>query len=69
MDKRIHPTRWLWTTALYSLLLGAAAASLMYYTMPGPRTLTPEIRMVAMASVVCAGLCVISATAHWWIRR
>jgi|APTNR8051073442_1049403.scaffolds.fasta_scaffold00090_34 hypothetical protein len=69
MVKRIHPTRWLWTTAFYALLLGAAAVCLMYYTMPGPRTLTPEIRMVIMASVVAAGICVISATAHWWIRR
>lgn len=69
MPKQFHPTRWLWTTAFFALFLGAAVACLIYYTTPGPRTITPEMRMVAMISVVVAGLCVISATANLWLRR
>lgn len=69
MSKRVHPNRWLWWAAFYALALGAGMVCLMYYTAPGPRALTPEMRLVATVAVVAAGICVISATSHWWLRR
>jgi hypothetical protein len=69
MKRRFHPTGWLWWTAFYILVFGAGAIYLMYYTAVGPKVITQDMRMVGIASIVGAGICVISATAHWWLRR
>ena len=68
-EKPKHPRRWLWWAALLILFLGAAFSALSYYTMPGPRQLSEQVRQIAMFTFVGVGICVISATAHWWTNR
>lgn len=41
----------------------------MYTTAPGPRQISDDMRLVALGSIVGAGICVISATAKWWLHR
>ena len=68
-EKPFHSKNWLWWCALFSLLAGAAFDYLIYSTMPLPKIISPEMRQIAMVSVVISGICVISATSHWWTRR
>lgn len=69
MTKRVHPTSWLWWSAFYILAGGAGLVFLMYTTAPGPRQISDDMRLVALGSIVGAGICVISATAKWWLHR
>ncbi len=69
MVKPFNPTRWLWWTAFWILVIGLGLAYLMFYTTPSPRTITEGVRLVALCSVVGAGICIISATSHWWLKR
>ncbi len=68
-EKPFNSITWLWWLALFILALGAAFAALMYYTAPGPHVISDDIRRVMMFAIVGSGLCVISATAHWWTHR
>ena len=69
MSNLIHPKRWLWWAALWVLAIGLGLAYLMFYTASSPRTITAGIRLVAVLAFVGSGICVISATAHWWLKR
>ncbi len=69
MIKSFQPLRWLWWLALLILAAGAGLLYLMYRINPEPQPITDQMRMVAMCTVVSAGICIISATARWWIHR
>lgn len=63
-----NPTRWLWWTAL---LIAAGAAIIVYFIKQDIGYLNAQqmIGKVIMFAVIGIGICIISATAHWWIRR
>lgn len=63
-----NPTRWLWWLAL---LIGLAAYGIVYGLKQDVGNLKAQqnIHAVVMFAVVAIGLCIISATSHWWLRR
>jgi len=66
--KSPHPTRWLWWLAL----IISAGASIIVYSIKqdqGNINGQEDIQRVIMFAVVGVGICVISATARWWINR
>lgn len=65
---RIHPTAGLWWTAVLIAVIGGAvsyALSLDRFT-PGYRE---RMGVGLMITVLGAGICVIAATANWWLKR
>ena len=69
MIKQFHPLRWLWWLALYILAIGSGIIYLMYEINPDPQPITDDMRRVALVTVVASGICIISATARWWVHR
>ncbi len=64
------PTAWLWWTALFFLLFGVGVARLIVvFSAPASPDSVPMERLVLAISFALSGICVISATAGWWIRR
>jgi len=63
-----HPTLWLWWTAL---LIAAGAGGIVYFIKQDPGYMNADqmIGKVIMFAVIGIGICIISATAHWWVRR
>lgn len=62
-------TAWLWWWAVI-LLLGSAAAWYVLLRQPMADTdLQEKARLAVTVAGSLAGICVISATANWWIHR
>ncbi|HMP88872.1 MAG TPA: hypothetical protein PJ991_01660 [Kiritimatiellia bacterium] len=61
-------TSWLWWLAT---IIGMAAGGIIYYIKQDTGYINSRqtINTVVLFAVVAIGLCIISATAHWWIRR
>jgi len=58
-------TRWLWWTAL---LIGVVAAVSVYLVRRDIESQSTG-NMIILIAVVAIGICVISATSQWWVRR
>lgn len=64
------PTAWLWWAALALLMIGAGVAYMITLHAPDPDPDAINYAVLVLAgTVVAAGLCVIGATAGWWLRR
>jgi len=63
-----NPTGWLWWTAL---LIAAASGIIVYFIKQDRGYLNADVMVgkVIMFAVIGIGICIISATAHWWIRH
>jgi len=66
--KRPNHTGWLWWLAL---IIGLSAGGLVYYYSQDSGNINAQqnISTIILFASVAIGLCFISATAHWWIRR
>jgi hypothetical protein len=66
--KSPKPTRWLWWMAV---VITIAAAVMVYFINrdTGNIDSREQIQRVIMFAVVAVGICVISATSQWWIKR
>lgn len=62
------PAAWLWWAALLILLAGGAIAYLLYTFPPDPESTAPA-RFALAVTAVFSGVCLISATANWWLHR
>lgn len=64
------PTAWLWWTALAFLLGGIVLFHLigLFATETHPENASVA-KLVLAVSISLAGICVICATAGWWMRR
>ncbi len=66
-----HPhslTAWLWWLAILIAIIGAAVAYMLRMNVINERALAWSNLAIA-ATVSLAGVCVISATSGWWMRR
>jgi hypothetical protein len=64
----LHPAAGLWWTAILVAVIGGAityALSLDRFT-PGFRV---RMSVSLMITILGAGICVIAATANWWLKR
>ncbi len=68
MTRSQHPTAWLWWLSLF---IAAAAAAIVYGLSQdvGNINADTEIRRVIMGAIIAIGICIISATSHWWVHR
>lgn len=66
--KRPNPTLWLWWLAL---IIAAVAAGVVYSLQSdvGDPQAQQNASAVILFAVVAIGLCIISATSHWWVHR
>lgn len=64
-----NPSRSLWVAALVVLLVGAGLAYLVRITAPVDTGLNPRVRLVLALTAAASGVCLISATARWWMRH
>lgn len=61
-------TAWLWRLALLILLIGGGVSYMLSRT--GQDTNSRTLFSVSMAvTIIGAGICVICATANWWMKR
>jgi|GEM_PF-1107591 len=58
----------LWTLALLIVAAGGSLALVLHPDV-GIRYSRATLHFVVAATAVLAGLCVIAATANWWLRR
>lgn len=58
----------LWWLAVLILIVGGALA---YLRLSDPTAVSPDgtAYLILAVSVALAGICIISATAHWWLKR
>ena len=66
--KRPHPSAWLWWLALVIASVAAIAVATLHLD----RTILDAsimTRKIIMAAVIAIGICIISATSHWWVHR
>jgi CHASE2 domain-containing sensor protein len=65
---RYSQTRWLWWLAL---IIAAVAATSIYFIRQDPLNLNPQqqINAIIIGSATLIGICIISATAQWWLKR
>lgn len=65
---KINDKSWLWWLAA---LIIAAASTAIYFIQRDPLNLNADQQMftIILFSSVAVGICVISATAHLWLRR
>jgi len=66
--KRPSPTRWLWWLAL---IIAVVASGVVYSLQRdiGDPDAQQNASTVILFAVVAIGLCIISATSHWWVHR
>lgn len=63
-----HNTGWLWWLSL--VIAGGATAAVLYiHSDAGYINAEEAISKVIMFAFIAIGICVISATSHWWINR
>lgn len=64
-----NPGRGLWIAAVVILLLGLGLAQLVRITGEVDTRVEAKVRLIQAVSAAAAGLCLISATARWWMRH
>jgi hypothetical protein len=66
--KRMNNTRWLWNLAL---VIALAAGGLIYFIQQDPGFINAKetISQILFVAVVLIGICAISATSRWWMKR
>lgn len=64
-----NTARGLWWTAFLVLIGGAALAYMTHRQDPFDPTTQQHVRLILAVAALGAGLCVIAATARWWLRR
>jgi len=64
----VHRTGWLWWL---SLLIAVVAGGLIFFIQldTGNIKAREQINLVLLCSAVLIGICIISATSHWWLKR
>jgi hypothetical protein len=61
-------TAWLWWLGLFLLVVGGSITYLLFKQRPDPEVQT--FRSISLAiTCIGVGLCVICATANWWLKR
>jgi len=68
MMKKYRPKAWLWWLALFFLLIGGALIYMFSLRLPEPTART-FMGLSMVATIVVVGLCLISASSDWWMRR
>jgi len=68
VPKKPSTTGWLWWLAGLCAIVGAI---ICYFLKQNPMNpgMEQHIMLTATLTVVAVGVCVISATAHWWVHR
>ena len=66
--KRVRFIPWLAWLGLLILATGGSLAYLLH-TQNGDPDIEHAIRITLVVTIVSAGVCLISATADWWINR
>jgi uncharacterized Tic20 family protein len=65
----VRKATWLWWLALFIVILGG----LVVYLMKQQSTLTHELaeqtNFIIAVTALAAGVCIISASADWWMRH
>jgi len=61
-------TGWLWWLALFIALIAGVAVYFIEQD-PGYIDAAEMVNKVIMFAVIAIGICIISATSHWWLRR
>lgn len=70
MQKHIPSlTSWLWWLSLLILITGGAIYYLFRMNTAGGQHTMQAANLTAAVSLVLAGVCIISATSNWWMRR
>ncbi len=64
---RRNPT-WLWWLAFFILFAGGLITYLLYQH-TGGTTIPEQANLVLAITIVAAGICIICATADWWIQH
>jgi len=64
-----NPSRSLWLAALVILIVGSGLAYLIHITAPLETGISPRVRLVLAVTAATSGVCLISATARWWMRH
>jgi len=64
-----NPSRGFWLAALVVLLIGGGLAYLVRITAPVDTGINPRVRLVLALTAAASGVCLISATARWWMRH
>lgn len=63
-----HQTGWLWAAALVIFLIGGTITYLLAtqdYALRANKTMI----LCLAGTIIGVGICVISATSHWWIHK
>lgn len=63
-----HQTSWLWAAALVILLIGGTITWLLATQGYNVRAQKAMILFLA-STIIGVGICVISATSHWWLHK
>ena len=63
-----HTRSWLWWLAIFILVAGGALAYVLSLDTALPYAGRRALLVISL-SIALAGVCVISATAGWWLRR
>lgn len=65
---KLRPTAWLWWL---SLLIATAAVLIIYFIQNDPAIFDArqKISTVILGAAILIGICIISATSHWWLKR
>jgi len=66
----MHKSRssWLWWLALLILLSGSGIAY-WFHQQPANPAASQWFRLIVSFTAVGVGICIIAATADWWLRR
>lgn len=64
----VRHTAWLWWTALLIMVIGGGITYLLSLQKMTPFAQS-HTSMALMITVIGSGLCVILATADWWLKR
>jgi CHASE2 domain-containing sensor protein len=59
---------WLWWLALIFAAIGGLVSYLLLLNPINPE-LRQQLMMTATFSIISVGVCIIAATAHWWMHR
>ena len=68
MTPHYHRNGWLWWTAFYVLCGGGVLYWVVDQQAQDPAD-DKLATMIACGAILLAGVCVISATADWWLKR
>ncbi len=63
-----RPTSGLWWAAFFIAVIGGSLAYVFSLDKTDP-ALRSNMSMVLLFTIIAVGVCVICATANWWLRR